>query len=116
MTEVYKLHRKDADDTSVEAAKKLKVNNMEKIVFDVIDSFGTTGCIQDHVLDKLQGHAYSTVTARFKALEDKKMIVRCETKLKGKSGRSQRIMMSKRFYDLDDTLTEEEMQQGILGV
>jgi hypothetical protein len=25
-------------------------------------------------------------------------------------------MMSKRFYDLDEDLTEEEKQQGILGV
>ena len=44
------------------------------------------------------------------------MIVRCPTKAKGRSGRNQRIMMSKRFYDLDEDLTEEEKQQGILGV
>lgn len=116
MTEVYKLHRKDADTTSIEAAEELNVSKMEKIVYDVIDNFGTSGCIQDQVLDALPGYGYSTITARFKALEEKNMIVRCSTKVRGKRGRFQRIMMSKRFYDLDDSLTEEEMQQGILGV
>jgi len=49
-------------------------------------------------------------------LEEKNMIVRCEHTRKGKRGRKQRIMMSKRFYDHNDGLTDEELQQGILGV
>ena len=116
MTELYKLYRNDADTTSIEAAEKINVTKMEDIVYHVIDDFGTSGCIQDQVLEKLPYYSYSTVTARFKALEEKNMIVRCPTKAKGRSGRNQRIMMSKRFYDLDDSLTEEEMRQGILGV
>ena len=116
MTEVYKLHRKDADTTSIESAEKVKVNRLEKIVYEVIDNFGTSGCIQDDVLRELHDYPYSTVTARFKALEEKNMIVRCEHTRKGKRGRKQRIMMSKRFYDHNDGMTDEELQQGILGV
>ena len=116
MTELYKLYRNDADTTSIEATEKINVTKMEAIVYHVIDDFGTSGCIQDQVLEKLSYYSYSTVTARFKALEEKNMIVRCPTKAKGGSGRNQRIMMSKRFYDLDKDLTEEEKQQGILGV
>ena len=44
------------------------------------------------------------------------MIVRCEHTRKGKSGRRQRIMMSKRFHDHDDQMSDEELQQGLLGV
>ena len=116
MTEVYKLHRKDADITSKESTKEMDVTRMEKIVYDVIDNYGTSGCIQDDVLRDLDGYSYSTVTARFKALEEKKMIVRCDHTRKGKSGRRQRIMMSKRFHDHDDQMSEEELQQGLLGV
>ena len=43
------------------------------------------------------------------------MIVRCDTTKVAKSGRRQRYMMSKRYYDLED-ITEEEKQQGSLGV
>ena len=116
MTEVYKLHRKDADITSIDSAKKVKVSRLEKIVYQVIDSYGTSGCIQDDVLLDLDNYSYSSITARFKALEEKNMIVRCEHTRKGKSGRRQRVMMSKRFYDHNDGMTDEELQQGILGV
>ena len=38
MTEVYKLHRKDADITSKESTKEMDVTRIEKIVYDVIDN------------------------------------------------------------------------------
>ena len=76
MTEVYKLHRKDADTTSIESAQNVKVNRLEKIVYEVIDHFGTSGCIQDDVLQELHDYPYSTVTARFRAVEEKNLIVR----------------------------------------
>ena len=116
MTEIYKLYRNDADTTSIEAAEKINVTKMEDIVYHVIDDFGTSGCIQDDVLEKLSNYPYSSVTARFKSLESKKLITRCKTFAKGRSGSRQEYMMSKRFYDLDEDLTEEEKQQGILGV
>ncbi len=31
MTEVYKLHRKNADTTSIESAQNVKVNRLEKM-------------------------------------------------------------------------------------
>ena len=93
MTEVYKLHRKDADITSKESTKEMDVTRMEKIVYDVIDNYGTSGCIQDDVLRDLDSYSYSTVTARFKALEEKHMSVRCEHTRKGKSGSRQSMMI-----------------------
>jgi len=115
MTELYKLYRNDADTTSIEAVESIDVSKMEKIVYEVIDNYGQSGCIQDDVLKKLPQFRYSSITARFKALEEKNLIVRCDTTKKGDSGRSQRYMMSKRYYDLED-LTEEEKLQGLLGV
>ena len=115
MTELYKLYRNDADTTSIEAVESINVSKMEKIVYEVIDNYGQSGCIQDDVLKKLPQFRYSSITARFKALEEKNLIVRCDETKKGDSGRSQRYMMSKRYYDLED-LTEEEKLQGMLGV
>tara|TARA_R100000234_G_scaffold33636_1_gene19784 strand:+ start:1329 stop:1664 length:336 start_codon:yes stop_codon:yes gene_type:complete len=111
---MIKLYRNDADITSIEAAESVDINKMEKIVFECIDSFGKSGCIQDDVLEMLPQYGYG-VTARFKGLENKGMIVRCDTTKVAKSGRRQRYMMSKRYYDLED-ITEEEKQQGSLGV
>tara|TARA_R100000951_G_scaffold102776_2_gene95045 strand:- start:3794 stop:4144 length:351 start_codon:yes stop_codon:yes gene_type:complete len=116
MTQVFKLHRRDADTTSKDSAKKLDVTRMEKIVYDVIDNYGNSGCIQDDVLRDLNSYSYSTVTARFKALEEKMLIVRCDHTRKGKSNRRQRIMMSKRFYDFHNQMSDDELQQGLLGV
>jgi len=115
MTELYKLYRNDADTTSIEAVESIDVSKMEKIVYEVIDNYGESGCIQDDVLKKLPQFRYSSIIARFKGLEEKNLIVRCDTTKKGDSGRSQRYMMSKRYYDLED-LTEEEKLQGLLGV
>ena len=116
MTERHTLHRRDARKTSIEAAYTVPLGKMEALVYKTIDDFGTSGCIQDDVLEKLSNYPYSSVTARFKSLESKKLITRCNTFRKGKSGSRQEYMMSKRFFDLDEDLTEEEKQQGILGV
>ena len=109
MTEIYKLYRKDGDVTSIEAAESLNVNRMERIVYDVIDRFGPFGCIQDQVLAKLPTYNYGTVTARFKALVEKKLIVRTDMKKKGNSGRNQRVMMSKKHYDY------QQKKQGFIN-
>ena len=116
MTERHTLHRRDASETSIEAAYTVPLGKMEALVYKTIDDFGTSGCIQDDVLEKLSNYPYSSVTARFKSLESKKLITRCNTFAKGRSGSRQEYMMSKRFYDLNEDLTEEEKQQGILGV
>jgi predicted transcriptional regulator len=112
MTETYKMYRTDSDNTSIEAANSIDVTKLEAIVWAVIDRFGTGGCIQDEVLEELSAYRYNSISNRFKALVEKNLIVRCEMTRKGKSGRSQRVMMSKRFYDLEE-ITEEERQQHL---
>ena len=94
-TPAYKLHRKDAPQTSVEAAYALQTTPMESIVLDCIGSLGQLGCIQDDVLRSLPDYAYSTVTARFKSLCEKGLIEYTGEKRKGRSGRNQRVMRKK---------------------
>lgn len=90
-TPVKTLYRRDGADTSHEAAHSLKLTELEQLVLDTIAEFGTQGCISDQVQDRLTNLAYSSVTARFKALEEKGLI-EIIGKRPGKSGRSQRIM------------------------
>lgn len=112
MTETYKMYRTDSDNTSIEAANSVDATKLEAIVWAVIDKYGTTGCIQDDVLNDLSNYRYNSITNRFKALEEKGLIVRCEITRRGKSGRNQRVMMSKRFYDLEE-ITDEEIIQAV---
>jgi predicted transcriptional regulator len=97
-TPAYKLYRKEDPDTSKEAAESLDVTAMEAIVADAIWQFGRGGCISDDVLDALPRHRYSSVTARYKQLKEKGVIVVDERKRKGRSGRGQYIMWHKEFY------------------
>ena len=94
-TPAYKLHRRDSPETSVDAAYAVKATEMESIVLDTIGSLGRDGCIQDDVLRTLPMYAYSTVTARFKALHEKGFIEYTGEKRKGRSGRNQRVMRKK---------------------
>ncbi len=97
-TPVYKLHRRDAPETSVQAAKKLDATKLEIIVLNAIKTF-ENGCISDDVRDYCLKHhginSYSSVTARYKALEEKELIEYTGEKRKGVSGRNQRVMKRK---------------------
>ena len=97
-TPAFKLARSRDPSTSHDAADKLDVNKMERIVLAAITSFGSSGCISDDVLDILPAYRYSTVTARYKQLKEKGLIFVDTRKRKGKSGRQQLIMWSKEFY------------------
>lgn len=94
-TPAYKLHRRDDPETSVEAAHKIEATEMEAIVLHTIKFLGKGGCIQDDVLRELPEYAYSSVTARFKALHEKGFIEYTGEKRKGISGRNQRVMRKK---------------------
>lgn len=91
MSEASDLFRGRDPDTSRIAAQKLDRSKWERTVLDVIKSFGDHGCTSDEVRDKLPGAAYSSVTARYKALMDKGLIKEIGTR-PGASGRQQRIM------------------------
>ena len=74
-TPAFKLARSRDPSTSHDAADKLDVNKMERIVLAAITSFGSSGCISDDVLNILPAYRYSTVTARYKQLKEKGFVL-----------------------------------------
>ena len=94
-TPPYKLVRRQDPVTSHESAQKVDTTKMEGMVFNAIKTFGHDGVISDELRDRFfKGYSYSSVTARYKALEDKGLI-EVIGKRKGNSGRNQRIMRVK---------------------
>ena len=93
-TEPHKLYRTGAPDTSVMAAHQVNTTRLEQMVHDVIKSFGPKGCISDDVREVMKEFAYSSVTARYRSLEEKSLIRYTGEKRKGISGRGQRVMVS----------------------
>ena len=101
-TPAYKLARNLDPSTSHDAADQLDVNRMEKLVYSVIITFGKKGCISDDVLEALSMHRYSTVTARYKQLKEKGLVMTDHRKRKASSGRQQLVMWAKDFYEEDN--------------
>ncbi len=89
------MHRRDSPATSADAAGEVNTTFLEEMVFSVIESHGGAGCISDDVRAALSGLSYSSVTARYKALAEKGMIIYPGSKRKGESGRSQRVMIAR---------------------
>jgi DNA-binding transcriptional ArsR family regulator len=75
MTNPKTLRRNNDPFTSHESASKVDSTSMENIVCEVIDSFGEAGCISDQVQYALAQYRYSSVTARYKALKDKGLVI-----------------------------------------
>jgi len=106
-TPAYKLVRTNDPSTSHDAAEQLEVNAMERIVYNVIESFGAEGCISDDVLDLLSHYRYSTVTARYKQLKEKGLVTVDHRKRKAESGRQQLVMWATKHYtEADDEMPE----------
>lgn len=98
-TEPRKLARREGPDTSREAAQAVDSTKLEGEVFEAIRSFGPAGCISDDVraLTQFADKAYSSVTARYRALIDKGFIVDTGERRVGNSGRKMRVMLAKEF-------------------
>lgn len=94
-TPAHHLHQAGAVDTSVAAAHQVDTSELEALVYETIKSFGDRGCISDEVRAMLPGLPYSSVTARYRALLDKDLIVDTGERRKGQSGRSQRVLKIK---------------------
>ena len=110
MTNPITLRRNNDPYTSHESANKIEATQMEKIVWEVIDSFGETGCISAQVQYALAQFRYSAITARYKALKDKGLVIVDGTAIKGESGRNQQKMWSSRHY-LHQSVTDEDIAQ-----
>jgi hypothetical protein len=89
----FKLHRKDAEVTSIEAAYAIDTKKMEQTVYMALKGF-PDGCISDEILAMYPQYPYSSITARYRALLDKDLIEVTGVK-RGKFGRNQRIMKAK---------------------
>ena len=84
------LHRREAVETSVQAAYAVDSQTLEKLVYEVIRSH-PEGCISDEVLGELKGLPYGSITARYKALKTKMLIEVVGTRM-GRSGKPQGVM------------------------
>lgn len=93
-TEAFRLVRSDGTDTSYEAAHQIDTTRLESMVYEYIYSMGTRGCISDEVREAFPELAYSSITARYRALLDKNLIVDTGIRWPGKSGRKQRVMVA----------------------
>jgi hypothetical protein len=91
-TDAHELYRSDDPDTSAEAAHSIDSTKLEKMVHEAIYSYGRNGCIAADLLNKYDYLPYSSVTARFAALERKGYITCGPDKRRGPSGRNQRVM------------------------
>ena len=104
------MYRKDAPETSKQAAESIDTARLEKIVYETICKF-EEGCISDEVRsyckNKYGIEAYSSVTARFSALKKKGLIEYATNEegkyifKPGKSGRNQHVMVKKETHGSD---------------
>jgi hypothetical protein len=101
-TDPKKLARTGDPSTSHAAARATNTAKWEQIVLEAIRSFGTRGATQDEIIDwvheKYGWQPYSTVTARFKALEEKGYIIYTGETRKSKSGRQSRVRVAAEYY------------------
>lgn len=94
-TEPYKLYRPYDPDTSAAAAHAVDTTRLEELVYRTIVHFGQNGCTQDQVLAQFAGvYPYSSITARFRALLDKYLVVDTGLRRPGRSGRAQRVLIA----------------------
>ena len=106
-TDPSKLHRLESPDTSKDAAYSVDTSKLEREVLEIIRSFGEAGCISDEVRfhPAMLGKPYSSVTARYKALMDNKLIVDTGERRKGQSGRGMRVMRAVTEWSVDEVLS-----------
>ena len=91
-TDAHELYRSEDPDTSAEAAHSIDSTKLERMVHEAIYSYADNGCIASDLLSTYDYLPYSSVTARFSALERKGYITCGPDKRRGPSGRNQRVM------------------------
>lgn len=91
---LFAVARRSDPDTSKAAGRSLDPTDMELRVLGVIKSFGIYGGISDDVVGRMPDIDKATVTPRYKGLLEKGLIVDTGERRKGRSGRSQRVMIA----------------------
>jgi len=97
MTKLKELFRRNASDTSIEAALSIEVTQLERMVLSAIKSAGNQGMTQQELIEKFSNYSYSSITARPSALKRKGLIVDSGERRVGKSGRKQAVLVSSEF-------------------
>jgi hypothetical protein len=92
MFNLFKLFRKDAKDTSVEAAQSimLALPNIEAAVYEYAAMRGTKGFTDDEMNDHFETHK-STYRARRATLVDKGLIEDSGLRVKSPNGRNMTV-------------------------
>lgn len=94
MTKLTDLFRRNAPDTSIEAALSIEVNKLERMVLNAIRDAGRNGMTQQELLAKFQNYSYSSITARPSALKRKGLVVDSGNRRVGGSGRKQMVLIA----------------------
>jgi hypothetical protein len=97
-TNSHVLVRTDDPDTSHNAANGVDTTALEELVYYTVRSFGAIGGISDQVRALHPDKAYSSITARFKALVDKGYIFDSGERRPGEKGRGQRVLIADVFW------------------
>lgn len=97
MTKLTDLFRRNASDTSVEAALSIEVSQLELMVLNAIRSAGDKGMTQQELIEKFNNYSYSSITARPSALKRKGLIIDSGERRLGKSGRKQAVLVATEF-------------------
>jgi hypothetical protein len=94
MTKLTDLFRRNAADTSIEAALSIEVGRLERMVLNAIREAGRNGMTQQELLAKFNKYSYSSITARPSALKRKGLIVDSGNRRLSGSGRKQMVLIA----------------------
>jgi hypothetical protein len=94
MTKLRELFRRNASDTSIEAAESIDVNKLEGMVLNAIRAAGANGMTQTELLAKFPGYSYSSITARPSALKRKGLIEDSGLRRPTANGRNQIVLVA----------------------
>lgn len=72
--DVKKLHRRDAPETSVEAANKVNSGDLKRFVYECVLAAGEKGITAKEIVEANPNMPYSSITARPASLEEEGMI------------------------------------------
>ena len=94
MTKLKELFRRNAPDTSIQAAESIDVNRLEGMVLKAIRNAGSNGMTQAELLATFRDYSYSSITARPSALKRKGLVVDSGLRRPSASGRNQMVLVA----------------------
>jgi hypothetical protein len=94
MTKLRELFRRNASDTSIEAAESIDVSKLEGMVLNAIRAAGAKGMTQTELLAKFPSYSYSSITARPSALKRKGLVEDSGLRRPSANGRNQTVLVA----------------------